>query len=103
MSSIPSAAASGTADPATASAATGGPTDPALLHRLAEAHGVGTSLRGYDGREHDVAPGTLVKVLAALGIDAGSGESAAAALAECDDGPWLRMLPAAVVVRDGGT
>jgi len=79
------------------------PVDQVLLHQLADAHGVGTSFHGWDGLPYSVAPETLVKVLAALGVSAGSNELIEAALAEADVAPWRRMLPPAVVVKQGDT
>lgn len=81
--------------------AAGGPVDQQLLQRLADAHGVGTSFQGWDGLPHSVAPETLIKVLAALGVPAHTNQLVEAALAEVDLAPWRRMLPPAVVVQEG--
>lgn len=81
--------------------AAGGPVDQHLLQRLADAHGVGTSFQGWDGLPHSVAPETLIKVLAALGVPAHTNQLAEAALAEVELAPWRRMLPPAVVVQEG--
>ncbi|XAS67701.1 4-alpha-glucanotransferase [Micrococcaceae bacterium Sec5.7] len=75
--------------------------DAELLHRVAAEHGVGTSFQGWDGLTHDVAPDTLIKVLAALGIPSHTNELVEAALAEAELGPWRRMLPPAVVLQEG--
>ncbi|MCW2135317.1 4-alpha-glucanotransferase [Arthrobacter sp. VKM Ac-2550] len=75
----------------------------ARLHQLAQAHGVGTKFTGWDGLPYDVDPETLVKVLAALGVPAGTGEQVEASLTDAELGPWRRMLPPAVVVKDGST
>jgi 4-alpha-glucanotransferase len=80
-----------------------GSVDQHLLHRLADAHGVGTSFHGWDGLPHSVAPETLIKVLAALGVGAHTNELIEAALAEAELAPWRRMLPPAVVVQHGET
>src|SRR5437868_9051328 len=77
--------------------------DTHLLQRLADAHGVGTSFHGWDGLPHSVAPGTLIKVLAALGVPAHTNQLIEAALAEAELAPWRRMLPPVVVVQQGGT
>ena len=77
--------------------------DQDLLQRLADAHGVGTSFHGWDGLPYSVAPETLVKVLAALGVRAHTNELIEAALAEAELAPWRRMLPPAVVVQQGET
>ncbi|MEV8150608.1 4-alpha-glucanotransferase [Arthrobacter sp. NPDC080073] len=77
--------------------------DEGLLHRLADAHGVGTSFHGWDGMQHDVSPTTLIQVLGALGVAAHSNEQIEAALADVEVAPWRRMLPPAVVVQEGTT
>jgi 4-alpha-glucanotransferase len=77
--------------------------DQDLLHRLADAHGVGTSFHGWDGLPHSVAPATLIKVLAALGVRADTNELIEAALIEAELAPWRRMLPPAVVLQEGET
>ncbi len=87
--------------PAAGDAAAGAAVDPHLLQKLADAHGVGTSFQGWDGLPHSVAEGTLIKVLAALGVDAGSNQAIEAALAEAELAPWRRMLPPAVVIQQG--
>ncbi|HKU01299.1 MAG TPA: hypothetical protein VJQ80_00630 [Arthrobacter sp.] len=61
---------------------TPGRVDPHLLQQLADAHGVGTSFQGWDGLPHSVAEATLIKVLAALGVEAHTNEQIEAALAE---------------------
>src|SRR6478609_1090629 len=82
-------------------AAAPGTVDPHLLQQLADAHGVGTSFQGWDGLPHSVAEGTLIKVLAALGVEAHTNQHIEAALAEVELAPWRRMLPAAVVIMKG--
>lgn len=77
--------------------------DEGLLHRLAEAHGVGTTFWGFDGLQHTVAPDTLMKILAALGVHAESNADIETALADVELAPWRRMLPPAVVVREGSS
>lgn len=91
------------APPGDGAAAGHGSVDQQLLQRLAEAHGVETSFHGWDGLPHSVAPETLVKVLAALGVHAHTNELIEAALAEAELAPWRRMLPPAVVVQHGET
>jgi len=85
------------ADPPAAQA----PVDPHLLQQLADAHGVGTSFQGWDGLPHSVAESTLIKVLAALGVQADTNQHIEAALAEAELAPWRRMLPSAVVIKQG--
>ncbi|PNI08285.1 4-alpha-glucanotransferase [Arthrobacter sp. AFG7.2] len=75
--------------------------DAHLLQQLADAHGVGTSFQGWDGLPHSVAEETLIKVLAALGVNAGTNQDIEAALAEAELAPWRRMLPPAVVIQQG--
>src|SRR5688500_14576967 len=75
------------------------PTTPSPLEQLAEAHRVGTTFKGWDGEPARVAPETLVTVLAALGVDAGSDAAIARALEDVEAGPWRSVLPAVVVVR----
>ena len=87
--------------PADPPAAAPEPVDPHLLQQLADAHGVGTSFQGWDGLPHSVAESTLVKVLAALGVDARTNQHIEAALAEAELAPWRRMLPPAVVIKQG--
>jgi 4-alpha-glucanotransferase len=78
-----------------------GSVSPELLHWLAEVHGVETSYQGWDGLPHEVAPATLVRVLAALGVQASTDQLIEAALADAELAPWRRMLPPAVVAQEG--
>ncbi len=87
--------------PADPPAAAPEPVDPHLLQQLADVHGVGTSFQGWDGLPHSVAESTLIKVLAALGVDAHTNQHIEAALAEAELAPWRRMLPPAVVIKQG--
>ncbi|WP_104167862.1 4-alpha-glucanotransferase [Arthrobacter sp. SX1312] len=75
------------------------PRNPSPLARLAEAHRVGTTFKGWDGEPAQVTPETLVAVLAALGVDASSDTAIAQALADTAAAPWRSILPAVVVVR----
>ena len=93
----------GTPAPPGAGEASGHGPDLQLLHRLADAHGVGTTFWGFDGLQYTVAPETLVKVLAALGVRAHTNGLIEAALTEAELAPWRRMLPPAVVVQQGAT
>ncbi|GAA1822041.1 4-alpha-glucanotransferase [Microlunatus capsulatus] len=74
--------------------------DP-TLHALAEAFAIATEYWDWQGRHVTVAPATLVAVLAALGVDAGTPEAAAAALAAQEVAPWRRVLPACRALREG--
>ncbi|MBG6225483.1 4-alpha-glucanotransferase [Arthrobacter sp. CAN_A2] len=77
------------------------PRNPSPLERLAGAHRVGTTFKGWDGEPAQVTPQTLVAVLAALGIDASSHTAIARALEDTVTAPWRSVLPAVVVVRQG--
>ncbi|WP_457972813.1 4-alpha-glucanotransferase [Arthrobacter sp. D1-17] len=94
--------ASGAAAPLSeASVSSGAPVNRELLHWLADAHGVGTTYQGWDGLPHEVAPDTLIRVLAALGVQAGTDELIEKALADAELAPWRRVLPPAVVMQEG--
>ncbi|TLM88014.1 4-alpha-glucanotransferase [Pseudarthrobacter sp. NamE5] len=84
-----------------ASQAASAAVNPHLLQKLADAHGVGTSFQGWDGLPHTVAEETLIKVLAALGVQAATNQAIEAALVEAELAPWRRMLPPAVVIMQG--
>lgn len=77
--------------------------DPATnaLRELAEASGVGTSFRGWDGSEHLVGAGTLHRVLDALGIASRTPEEVRSSLHNTVLDPWRRLLPPVVVLREG--
>jgi len=70
---------------------------------LAEACGVATDYWDWRGRHQPVGTETVVRVLAALGVDAGTPETAAAALRERHRQRWSRMLPPSLVTRQGHT
>ena len=72
-----------------------------LLRELAAAHGVGTMFRGWDGVERTVPDSTLHSVLAALGIPAAGPDDLQRSLLETKLAPWRRLLPPAVVARQG--
>ncbi|MDQ4046988.1 MAG: 4-alpha-glucanotransferase, partial [Actinomycetota bacterium] len=94
--------ASGAAAPSSeAPVSSGTPVNRELLHWLADAHGVGTTYQGWDGLPHEVAPDTLIRVLAALGVRAETDELIEKALADAELAPWRRVLPPAVVMQEG--
>lgn len=94
--------ASGAAAPLSEAPVTSGaPVNRELLHWLADAHGVGTTYQGWDGLPHEVAPDTLIRVLAALGVQADTDELIEKALADAELAPWRRVLPPAVVMQEG--
>ncbi|MDJ1370551.1 4-alpha-glucanotransferase [Gulosibacter molinativorax] len=57
------------------------------------------SYHDWLGNYVDVAPETLVAVLAALDVDASTDEAAEAALAAVEDRPWRETLPPTTVTR----
>ncbi|MET7481524.1 4-alpha-glucanotransferase [Streptomyces sp. NPDC005538] len=73
------------------------------LSRLAELHGVATAYRPSPDRAVPAAPGAVVAVLAALGVDASTPQATAAALAVRQQELAERLLPPTVVGRQGGT
>ena len=73
----------------------------ALLHRLAEHHHVATTFNGWDGTRREVSDQTLRRVLAALGEATETEEELAQAVADAQLKPWCRILPGAVVLREG--
>jgi len=74
--------------------------DPAL-RQLAEAYGIAIEFWDWQGRHVAVATETIVRVLAALDVDASTPEAAERALADQRDAPWRRMLPSTLVIRQG--
>lgn len=72
-----------------------------LLQELAAAHGVGTSYWGWDGVERSVAASTLRGVLTALGVPSNGTEEMQRSLREGRLAPWRRILPPALVLREG--
>jgi 4-alpha-glucanotransferase len=73
------------------------------LETLARAHGVATAWTTDRGRRVTVGTETLVAVLAAFGVDAGSPRAAARALAEHRRALAARPLPLCPTVRAGQT
>lgn len=74
---------------------------PEALLALAGRYGVVPDYWGFDGSHRQVSEGTLVAVLAALGVDASTPERVEVALVNAEDEVWRRMLPPVVVVRAG--
>ena len=74
--------------------------DPAL-RQLAEAYGIATEFWDWQLRHVDVPAETIVKVLAALDVDASTAQAAEAAVHALHDAPWRRMLPPTLVIREG--
>ncbi len=73
---------------------------PELQH-LAEECGVATDYWDWRGNHIVVRAETIVAVLGALGIDATTPESVAAALSAAGGYRWTRMLPPCIVTRPG--
>ncbi|MER7723333.1 4-alpha-glucanotransferase [Streptomyces sp. NPDC096323] len=71
------------------------------LTRLAALHGVATSFSPSAGVTVPVPEGTVVAVLAALGVDAATPEAVREALAAAESAAGSRLLPATVVVWTG--
>ena len=73
---------------------------PSLVE-LADRHGVAAYYHDWTGGYRAVAESTLVAVLAALGVEAGTESDREVALGELDREHWRRVLPPTVVVRSG--
>ena len=71
------------------------------LAELAAELGIATEFWDWKGRLTEVSDATVIAVLAGMEIDAGTQESAAAALHELHTRPWRRALPACTVVQQG--
>ncbi|MEO5851682.1 MAG: 4-alpha-glucanotransferase [Nocardioides sp.] len=76
--------------------------DQALLD-LAARHRIATEYWDWQGVQVPVTAETLVAVLGGLGVEAGTAESARAALVDADLAEWRRVLPPTVVARTGWT
>jgi 4-alpha-glucanotransferase len=77
------------------------PEHERAVRELAAAYGVATDYWDWQGRHVVVPTGTMVAVLAALDVAAGSAEAAEASLAAGRDAAWRRMLPPVLVTRQG--
>ncbi|ULN38459.1 4-alpha-glucanotransferase [Mycolicibacterium smegmatis] len=74
-----------------------------VLAELASRYGVAVDYEDWAGRRIAVPESTLVAVLDALGVDAGTEDSRVAALAAHDREYWQRPLPPIVLGRSGAT
>src|SRR4051812_36584402 len=75
-------------------------TEPApSLIQLAHRYGVSTDFVDWTGSSHAVPESTLVSVLGALGVAAGTEDDRATALLELDRAHWQRTLAPTIVVR----
>jgi 4-alpha-glucanotransferase len=72
---------------------------PQSLGELARRYGVAIDYQDWTGRHVDVPETTLVAVLAALGVQAGTEDERSAALAAHDREHWIRALPPTIVAR----
>ncbi len=77
-------------------------TEDAALARLAAAYGILPAYHDIDGREHHTSDATRRALLAAMGVSADDDATVREALREWDAERSRRILPAAVVLRDGG-
>ncbi len=75
----------------------------ARLDELAARYGVATEYWDWQGTHVVVSESTVVAVLAALGVPAGSAQEVETSLLAADEAPWRRTLPPVVVLRSGDT
>ena len=71
------------------------------LRQLAEAYGIATEFWDWQGRHVDVPAETIVKVLAALDVDAVARRRPRTRGARPGRRAWRRMLPPSMVIREG--
>jgi len=71
------------------------------LIELARAHRVATDFWDWGGDHRIVSTRTIVAVLGALGVDAGTPSAVAAAGLAAEERPWRRLLPASLVLTVG--
>ncbi|MFC8313267.1 4-alpha-glucanotransferase [Gordonia sp. NPDC057258] len=71
------------------------------LTALADRYGVASSYVGWGDERHEVDPDTLVAVLRALDVPAGSPEEIENSIREIDEQPWREFVPAVTVVTEG--
>src|SRR3954464_11270330 len=74
--------------------------DPTLVE-LAAAYGIATRYDDWRGQPVDVSEETLVAVLAALDVDAGTPDARSLALDEAHQSRWRQVLPPTVIQRAG--
>lgn len=75
------------------------PPSRSTLTELAAAYRVSTQFWGYDGQQRDISDEILIKVLAAMGVDASTEQGAVQALTDRELETWRRILPPSVVHR----
>ncbi|WP_238422611.1 4-alpha-glucanotransferase [Gordonia sp. 'Campus'] len=76
--------------------------NPDRLTELAQRYGVATSYVGWGEQTHEVEPQTLIAVLGALDVPAGSAAEIEDSIREIDEQPWREFTPAVTVVTEGG-
>ncbi|GAC1326182.1 MAG: 4-alpha-glucanotransferase [Mycobacteriales bacterium] len=69
------------------------------LTALADAYGVATSYENWAHQPVEVAPETVVRILAELGVDASTPEAISAARTDAELRSWRRLVAPTVVVR----
>ncbi|MDY5155591.1 4-alpha-glucanotransferase [Actinotignum urinale] len=72
-----------------------------LLHRIADAYGVAPKYWSFSGQCVKVQPDTLVRILAAMGVDASTEGATRVALEYAEHRQWRKVLPSTTVVRQG--
>lgn len=72
-----------------------------LLGTVANAYGVATEYWAFDGTQKPVSDSTLIKVLAAMDVDASSADGARRAIRDAELDPWRHMVPECTVIRQG--
>lgn len=70
------------------------------LRQLADAYGIAVEFWDWQGRHVQVPAATIVKLLAALEVDAATPQLAQDALRQLQDAPWRRLLPPSLVIRE---
>ncbi|MGW1616940.1 4-alpha-glucanotransferase [Streptomyces sp. NPDC002285] len=71
------------------------------LLQLARRYGIETAYKSWDGREIITAPGTLVKILAAFGVDASTPQAISAELQQATVSTQNQQVPRCMVQRAG--
>ncbi|MDD7465427.1 MAG: 4-alpha-glucanotransferase [Actinomycetaceae bacterium] len=78
------------------------PSRAQLIH-LADAYGIAHEYWEVNGTHHEADDSTLMRVLAAMGVDASTEDAVHAALRDVDEREWRRVLPeCAVYMSDAG-
>lgn len=73
------------------------------LRELASGHGIATEFHDWLGQQRQIAPSTIIAVLAALGIAANTDAEVAASLQATEEKRWRQVLPPTIVLRVGWT